>query len=109
MSKKVLIIRPTIRRKDSPLNKDAEAICNSIVSSGIVLLPDYYTYEFGEIDGVVWDKQEEKKTGVDWNYLIDYLEDSKGDVSNDPTYNVGYRDGLDVAKRLLLRAKDEVN
>lgn len=61
MSKKVLIIRSTVVTKDSQLLRDARAIAESIANSGVVMLPANYTYEFGEIDGVIWEGEKNKK------------------------------------------------
>ena len=109
MSKKVLIIKCMKDVNQKELNATCENIAKNIMDYGVCLLPEYYSYEFGEIDGVVWEKQEtEKKPEVDLDELIErvndlmFTEDKDDDYPYNESYIRGYNNAL-CAARFMIR------
>ena len=111
MSKKVLIIRPKVMLDRKIMEQISKDLTGSLKNFGAILLNPCLDYEFGEIDGVIWDgseKKEEKKSEVDWDAIFTELENLERDAYIDyDNYKSGWNDALEHAKRLLLRAKDE--
>lgn len=83
MSKKVLILKFNKTVRAEVLQKLKDETLNTIQQCGILILNNSMDYEFGEIDGVVWDseKTEEKEASSKWgvgydqsaDYVINYL------------------------------------
>lgn len=118
MSKKVLIIKPAVHIDLKNEREIVAAIEKGITDFGIVVLPYYLDYEFGEIDGVVWDtleKKEEQKPEVESDDILARIESRKMNSKDDNPFNEsfinGFNKGLCVAKDIVraVFAKEKTN
>lgn len=114
MSKKILIIKPRVMISDKEWSKVRKDISESLYDWGILLLANpALDYEFGEIDGVKWEKEEsqDKKPGVDYDYIIKMINNMTlfGHANDEGSikYLEGAKDALNRVLRLLEELRDK--
>lgn len=104
MSKKVLIIKPATYIDWKDEKKFTEALSESITESGIICLPYCIDYEFGEIDGVIWEgeKKDKKESTID-DFAKVLLDRFRAELWDDPVDGIesGHNRGLRRAMSIV--------
>lgn len=110
MSKKVLIIRPKVMLDRKIMEQISKDLPESLKNFGVILLDPCLDYEFGEINGVIWEgeEKEEKTPSVDWDAIFTELENLERDAYIDyDNYKSGWNDALEHAKRVIEQYKEK--
>lgn len=113
MSKKILIIKPRVMISDKEWSRVSKDISESLYDWGILLTNPALDYEFGEIDGVKWEKEksQDKKPGVDYDYIIKMINNMTlfGHANDEGSikYLEGAKDALNRVLRLLEELRDK--
>ena len=112
MSKKVLIIKPKVMLDRKIMEQISKDLPESLVNFGLIVLDPCLDYEFGEIDGVIWDKQEtEKKPEVDFKAVLDDLIKKIDDEMYDEKESEWVKEhnrALRIAKAIVTAKKEKL-
>lgn len=113
MSKKVLIIKPSVHIEWKEGHKFCEDITRNIEAFGVVVLPYCFDYEFGEVDGVKWEDKasRDNKPSLDYDCIIDVIDSTNfiADVTDPESlaYVKGANDALHKVLQKIKKLSDK--